>query len=179
MAEKSKAQAGVEKAMEKAQAGELVDRLGRKMTPQQLANLRPARTWAEKDPEAAAAVHRAGAAATNAIKRQRRTIKDICDVLLAMDLPDLQALKDADAREAASELERQTGRKVSVYEAIVCAQAMAAMQGSTKAAEYIRDSAGDKPGDSVHIDADTMTDGDRALLAKLAAKMGIDEPDEP
>ena len=38
---KSKAQEGVERALERAKAGELVDKLGRKMTPAQIAALRP------------------------------------------------------------------------------------------------------------------------------------------
>lgn len=172
---KSRALEGVEKAIEKAKAGELVDKTGRKMKPQQIANLRPARTWAEREPEEAAAVHRAGAIASNAVQAKRRTIREICDTLLAMDLPDIQAITDDSARDAAKELEKRTGKPVSIYDAIVCAQAAAAIQGSTKAAEYIRDSAGDKPGENVRLDADLMTPGDRALLDKLAAKMGIDE----
>lgn len=127
------------------------------------------------DPEDAREMRRKGAAASREIKAKRRTIKEICDTLLSMDLPSLEAITDDAARDAARELAMQTGKPVSVYDAIVCAQAAAAIQGSTKAAEYIRDSAGDKPGENVRLDADLMTPGDRALLDKLAAKMGIDE----
>lgn len=91
-----------------------------------------------------------------------------------MNLPETVSLTDEDASQLVEQIQEQTGKPVTVYDAIVCAQTAAAMQGNTKAAEYIRDSAGDKPGENVRLDADIMTEGDRKLLAKLQAAMGID-----
>lgn len=91
-----------------------------------------------------------------------------------MNLPETVSLTDEDASQLVEQIQEQTGKPVTVYDAIVCAQTAAAMQGNTKAAEYIRDSAGDKPGENVRLDADIMTDGDRKLLAKLQSVMGIE-----
>ena len=115
-----------------------------------------------------------GAEASNREQAKRRTIRDICETLLKMDLPDMDAITDEKAREIAHQMAKSTEKPVTVYDAIACAQAAAAMQGNTKAAEYIRDSVGDKPGENVQLNADIMTDGDRALLAKLAESMGVD-----
>lgn len=116
-----------------------------------------------------------GAEASNRVQQERRTLREICTTLLQLDLPSMGAIADDSAREAAAALAEATGKPVSVYDAIACAQAAAAMQGSTKAAEFVRDSVGDKPGENVRLDADFMTEGDRALLAKLAASMGIED----
>lgn len=91
-----------------------------------------------------------------------------------MNLPKTVSLTDEDASQLVEQIQEQTGKPVTVYDAIVCAQTAAAMQGNTKAAEYIRDSAGDKPGENVRLDADIMTEGDRKLLAKLQSVMGIE-----
>lgn len=119
-------------------------------------------------------IQQKGAAISNERQAKRRTIRDICETLLALELPNKAAITDDEAREMAEKMSEATGKPVTVYDAIACAQAAAAMQGNTKAAEYIRDSAGDKPGENVRLDADIMTDGDRKLIEKLKATMGID-----
>lgn len=126
------------------------------------------------DPEKRKEIQQKGAAVSNERQAKRRSIRDICETLLALELPNKAAITDDEAREMAEKMAEATGKPVKVYDAIVCAQTAAAMQGNTKAAEYIRDSAGDKPGENVRLDADIMTEGDRKLLAKLQAAMGID-----
>lgn len=165
---------GVLKAMEKAEAGELFSKTGRRINPASLANLRPGAPMSERTPEEKTRIAKMGAEASNREQAKRRTIRDICETLLKMDLPDMDAITDEKAREIAHKMAESTEKPVTVYDAIACAQAAAAMQGNTKAAEYIRDSVGDKPGENVQLNADIMTDGDRALLAKLAESMGVD-----
>lgn len=169
----SKAEKGVQAAIKRAEAGELISRAGRKMNPASLENLKP-KTLDQQTPERRAEIQRQGSIAGNKEKERRRTIKDICQTLLAMDLPEAVNLQNDDAQAIAEKIAKKTGKPVTVYDAIACAQAAAAMQGNTKAAEYIRDSVGDKPGENVQLNADIMTDGDRALLAKLAESMGVD-----
>lgn len=169
----SKAERGVAEAVKKAEAGELISKAGRKMQPQSLANLKP-KTLDQQTPERRKEIQQMGAAASNQVQAKRRTIQEICQTVLAMDLPENVTLSDEDASQIAQKVAEKTGKPVTVYDAIVCAQTAAAMQGNTKAAEYIRDSAGDKPGENVRLDADIMTEGDRKLLAKLQAAMGID-----
>lgn len=160
--------------MEKAKAGELYRADGAKMNPNSIVNLKPAENLRTMDPEKRKEIQQKGAAVSNERQAKRRSIRDICETLLALELPNKAAITDDEAREMAEKMAQATGKPVTVYDAIVCAQTAAAMQGNTKAAEYIRDSAGDKPGENVRLDADIMTEGDRKLLAKLQAAMGID-----
>ena len=160
--------------MEKAKAGELYRADGAKMNPNSIANLKPAENLRTMDPEKRKEIQQKGAAVSNERQAKRRSIRDICETLLALELPNKAAITDDEAREMAEKMAQATGKPVTVYDAIVCAQTAAAMQGNTKAAEYIRDSAGDKPGENVRLDADIMTEGDRKLLAKLQAAMGND-----
>lgn len=169
----SNAEKGVQAAIEKAQAGELISREGKRINPKSLENLRP-KSIGEQPEEKKQEIQSKGGTVTSEKKAKRRTIQEICQAVLAMNLPDTVSLTDDDATRLAEQIQEQTGKRVSVYDAIVCAQTAAAMQGNTKAAEYIRDSAGDKPGENVRLDADIMTEGDRKLLAKLQAAMGID-----
>ena len=46
-----------------------------------------------------------------------------------------------------------------------------AASGNVKAAEFIRDTAGDKPTEEVNLTANVITDKDRELLALLSEKM--------
>lgn len=160
--------------MEKAKAGELYRADGAKMNPNSIANLKPAENLRTMDPEKRKEIQQKGAAVSNERQAKRRSIRDICETLIALELPNKAAITDDEARAMAEKMSEATGKPVTVYDAIACAQAAAAMQGNTKAAEYIRDSAGDKPGENVRLDADIMTEGDRKLLAKLQAAMGID-----
>lgn len=49
--------------------------------------------------------------------------------------------------------------------------------GNVKAAEFVRDTAGYKPVEQVQLDASVMTDQDRALMDKVAKRVGI-KPEE-
>ena len=46
--------------------------------------------------------------------------------------------------------------------------------GRLRAAEYVRDTHGDKPVEKVDVSAQVMTDEDRALMDRLAAR--LDDP---
>ena len=50
-------------------------------------------------------------------------------------------------------------------------------QGNVKAATFVRDTAGDMPTTKVQADVG-MTDADRALLAKVGARLGHDSDSE-
>lgn len=61
----------------------------------------------------------------------------------------------------------------SLSAVLIMKQIMEAQEGSTKAAEFIRDTSGNKPVERQEITADIMTDADRELLAKVAKRQGI------
>lgn len=48
--------------------------------------------------------------------------------------------------------------------------------GTSKSAEFIRDTAGQKPTTEISVTAETMTEADRALMANIAERMGLEKP---
>jgi hypothetical protein len=92
-----------------------------------------------------------GGKASQAANAERRKIAETIDIFLKR--------KDKDG--------------VTMQERIVEAMGLKAMDGCVGAAEFIRDTVGEKPTDSVAVDV--MTDGDKALMEKLLKRMGYDE----
>lgn len=171
----SSAAAGVMDAVERAEAGQLVDKLGRKMHASQVANLRPARPLSERPEGEAREIRQQGQKASVESQARRRTIRDIYSDLLQM--PGL--LEDgtpADIAQAVQESAQKRGKAVTVYDSIAVAMAAKARAGDVKAAAFVRDSVGDKPVDQMQV-SDTITEGDRALLAKLSAGMADQDAD--
>ena len=66
----------------------------------------------------------------------------------------------------ARQIAAERGFPLEAYEGLALAQLAMALRGDTRAATFIRDSAGDKPTDYAETSVG-VTDGDRALLAKL------------
>lgn len=165
-----KAAQGVARAMEKAKNGELYSRRGRRISPKSLENLRPCKTLDERTKEEAAKIQTEGRAKGHESARKRQTIREICEYMLALPLSDRSAVTDEKAQQMVEQIEQATGRKPTLYEAITAAQVAAAMDGNTKAAAFVRDSVGDKPVEQVQV-SEAVTDGDRALMAKIEARL--------
>lgn len=104
------------------------------------------------DPDKDKEITRAGADASNATQSKRRTFKEQIDIILAK--------KDENGRTG---LENVT---VAMYER--------AQAGDVKAAQFIRDTAGEKPTDTVDLNANVMTEADKALIDKLKNRTGIE-----
>ena len=169
-AQQGKAAKGVARAMEQAKRGELYSRRGHRISPKSLENLRPCKTLDEMPREEAEKIRTEGRTKGHETKRRRQTIREICEYMLALPLSDREAVTDEKAQQMIVQIEQATGRKPTLYEAITAAQVAAAMDGSTKAAAFVRDSVGDKPVEQVHV-SEGVTDGDRRLMAKLEARL--------
>ncbi len=169
-AQQGKAAKGVARAMEQAKRGELYSRRGHRISPKSLANLRPCKTLDERTKEEAAKIQKEGLTKSHESARKRQTIREICEYMLALPLSDRSAVTDEKAQQMVEQIQEATGRKPTLYEAITAAQVAAAMDGSTKAAAFVRDSVGDKPVEQVHV-SEGVTDGDRRLMAKLEARL--------
>ena len=61
----------------------------------------------------------------------------------------------------------------TMQDRIVAAMANKATDGCVGAAEFLRDTVGEKPSDQVSLDV--MTDGDKKLMEKLMKRLGVDE----
>jgi hypothetical protein len=102
------------------------------------------------DPERDKAIHKAGAEATNATLKQRRTFKEQIDIILSTK----------DKENGKTGLENVT---IAMYER--------AIAGDTKAAQFLRDTAGEKPADNIDLNANVMTEADKQLMEKLKARL--------
>lgn len=119
-------------------------------------------------------VRRKGQQAQAEQRRRKTALRDILDTILALDC-DTSTLTDDELTEKVQQLAREQGRSVSLYEAIALSQIRRAIDGDTKAATFVRDSAGDKPVDCSEISTDeVMTSADRELLANISKRLGID-----
>lgn len=118
------------------------------------------------NPEKDRAIQSAGGKALSAVKAQRRTICQAVDYLLAQKIP------PEHLQQAVSEQLRQfLPEDCSLVDLLGLSMLQEAMKGNAKAAEYIRDSVGERPKDELKINAEqTISDADRALLEKVNAR---------
>ena len=90
---------------------------------------------------------RKGGIASGKARREKKAMKDTLEALLSMPLKDG---KCADV-ETIKDLATLKGKNITVQEAIMLAQIQKAMKGDTRAAEYIRDTSGNKLKESVEF----------------------------
>ena len=134
--------------------------------PASLANLRTTR---DMSPEERRDFARKGQAALMEQRRRKRALRDVLDAILSKpaDLADI-----AEGRDLA-EMVRQTADDTAVpldqYDVIAIAQVIKARSGDTAAAAWVRDSAGDKPGETVAVQQ--LSAEDVQLARKVAARL--------
>ena len=106
-----------------------------------------------QDPEEAANRGRAGGIASQSTQQARRSFKEEADILLAR-------------------VDKNTGK--TGIENITVAMYERALAGDVKAYTALRDTAGEKPADTVDLNANVMTEADKALIDKLKNRTGIE-----
>lgn len=90
---------------------------------------------------------RAGGIASGKARREKKAMRETLDILLSMPMKDGE-YADVGSIQSFAAIK---GKNISVQEAILIAQVQKAMKGDTKAAEYVRDTMGEKPGESVEM----------------------------
>lgn len=90
---------------------------------------------------------RKGGIASAKAKREKKAMKDTLNDLLSMPLKSGNA---ADV-ETIKNLAALKGKNITVQEAIMLAQIQKALKGDTKAAEYIRDTSGQKLKEAIEL----------------------------
>ena len=98
-------------------------------------------------PEERKANGRKGGLASVKKRREKKAMKENLEALLSMSL---KSGKLADV-ETIKNFAALNGKNVSVQDAILIKQIQKAMKGDTRAAEFIRDLSGNKPGSSLDI----------------------------
>ena len=89
----------------------------------------------------------AGGIASGRVRRERKAMKDTLGALLTMPLND-EAVTDIEEIQSIAGL---NGKNITVQEAIMLAQIKKAVKGDTKAAEYIRDTSGNKLKEAIEL----------------------------
>lgn len=92
-------------------------------------------------------IARMGGIASGKVRREKKAMKDTLATLLAMPLKDGVA-EDLDEIKSIASL---NGKNITVQEAIMLAQVKKAVKGDTRAAEFIRDSSGNKLKEGLEI----------------------------
>ncbi|HJA81292.1 MAG TPA: hypothetical protein H9776_06015 [Candidatus Mediterraneibacter intestinipullorum] len=124
------------------------------MTPQEV----NARKTPEERRESASKAGKASAEA----KKRRKTAREIYEAMLSRPASDQVMGGLPDLPEGATN-----------YDVMLARMMFSAQKGSVKAAQFVRDTAGDQPTTKVEADIG-MTDGDRALLEKVAERIKKD-----
>lgn len=109
-----------------------------------------------------------GGKASQAKAKERKRARELMQTILSATMNEQQVNKvlgkDKDLIDG----------DASVYSVMLTKMALQACKGDSKAATFVRDTAGDKPDDSLNVSA-TFTEGDKALMDKMAKRLGINE----
>ena len=101
----------------------------------------------ERTPEERTERAREMGIASGKARRERKAMKDTLATLLSMPLKDGAATDIEDIQSIAA----LNGKNITVQEAIMLAQIKKAVKGDTKAAEFVRDSSGNKLKEGIEI----------------------------
>ena len=113
-------------------------------TEKQLKNLKPLGERSESEQRR---IRSQGGKAKAKKQRERKTFQETAKLILSMAVKSGEAV-DISTIQSFADL---NGKNMSVEEAIVLAQALKAIKGDRYAAEYLRDTAGEKPVEKVEV----------------------------
>ena len=128
-------------------------------------NLRMPSSYA---PDEWAEIARKGQTAQAEGRRRKRALREVLDALLSMEYTG-NALDGTELATAAQDAAKKQGKSLDQYDAVAIAQIIKAQDGDTAAAAWVRDSAGDKPGETVAVQQ--LSAEDVELARKVAARL--------
>ena len=136
-----------------------------------LLNLRKRTSFDRMDPEKHREISKKGRAAQAELYGQKKTARESLEKLLTLKInDDIVAGADIDP-EVARKL-KASNPEATLYDLIQCVAVGRALTGSIRAAEYVRDTHGDKPVDRHEINGEMiMTDQDRNLLETINQRL--------
>lgn len=128
-------------------------------------NLRMPSSYA---PDEWAEIARKGQTAQAEGRRRKRALREVLDALLSMEYTG-NTLDGNELATAAQEAAKKQGKSLDQYDAVAIAQIIKAQDGDTAAAAWVRDSAGDKPGETLAVQQ--LSAEDVQLARKVAARL--------
>ena len=106
--------------------------------------------FTEMTKEELAEAGRKGGLKSVEVRRKKKAMKEALETLLQLPLKD-QELVEAEEVKSLAEL---SGKNIDIQTAILIAQIKKALKGSVASAEFLRDTAGERPEDIVNLNAD-------------------------
>ena len=111
------------------------------------------------DPVSDRAIQIKGAETVNAAKAQRRTFAEVIEEMLTRPAKN-EVVEDLQIEPGATNLE-----------AIIAATLKQASRGNVKAADFLRDTIGQKPSEKIQADVTALTAEDKEMLARIQARL--------
>ena len=134
-------------------------------------NLRPEKyNFGVIDPEKHREISRKGAAAVNKLHGEKKTAREALEKILTLKIND-EIIAGADLAPEIAERLKRSNPDATIYDLIQIVAAGRAVGGNIKAAEYIRDTYGDKPKEQIELTSNIMTDQDREMLQQINARL--------
>lgn len=134
-----------------------------------LANLKPVTS---RTPEEQREISRLGGIARGEQRRQQRTMREQAQIYLQSLMSHEQAKTYLGV-----DAEKLSAEDLTVQGVMIAKMAQEAMQnGNAKAAEFVRDTSGQRPKDIIEVSAEIMTDADRSLIANMAEILQAKQP---
>lgn len=124
----------------------------------------------QRDPEERREICRKGAQAVQRIRGEEKSAKESLERMLKILATD-DIIAQADIDNALAERLKRENPDMTLYDVMNAAALGRAISGNVKAAEYVRDTRGDKPHDTVEINANITTDQDRELMQRIADRL--------
>jgi len=91
-----------------------------------------------------------GGIASGKARREKKQFRETLEAILFMPMREGRSASVDEIKNFAA----IKGKNISVQEAILLSQVQKAMKGDTRAAEYVRDTIGQKPSDKLDLNAD-------------------------
>lgn len=130
----------------------------------------------ERPKEEELEIRRKGQRAMMEVKRKRKTLKEILDIVGGVNATDIA---NNYVNEEIADKIKELGEDITLYDLVGIVQVENAIKGSTKSAEFVRDSIGERPKDMQEINIDIVTDNDRAMLENINNRLESLESIDP
>lgn len=124
------------------------------------------------DPERAKEIRRKGWEAMQQIRGEKKNAKQCLDQFLPLYASNTASDENI-PDDVKRLLEKNKDIKVTQYDLIMLSMINQARNGNVKAAEYIRDTYGDKPTQEIHNVNEVITEADKKLIEKLQNRLNI------
>lgn len=128
----------------------------------------------QRTPEEAREIRSKGGKAAQRIQGEKKTAKESLQRMLSI-LATPEILEAADIGTALAERLKRENPDMTIYDVMNATAIGRAIGGSIPAAQYVRDTAGDKPKEQIEMSGDIITEQDRSLIKQISDRLQAGE----